>query len=274
MPEREVVAKKSITVKTGSTYSGLSKVTVTPPSGKKFKGWNTQADGKGASINYKSPVPKSASKHTLYAQYEKDSSAPPETKYYTITINPNNGSDPIKKEIKEGESYTLSSKDKPTKTGNRFLYWYDESENIYKPGDEVDAQKTLTAEWRDWKDIYADAAREQSGKTCLIIDSNADKKTFVEACSCSVATSEEEEFDYVIVFDSDPSNAYSTYSSNENYNGKVIALHTKAISSDGYEQLLYKIVLLEKAYGTGVYEDNLKYQDAENDIEKKADFKS
>lgn len=232
-----------------------------------FEGWFTKKDG-GSSVKSTDKV---SSSTILYAHWKDNT---PEVKYYTITINPDNGSDPITKEIKEGETYTLSSKDKPSKTGNRFVCWKDEAGNEYIPGDVVDAQKTLTAQWRDWNDIYATAADNQSGKTCFIIGTSDKKATFVGGCSCEVTENDEEAFDFAIVFDDDPKAAYETYSADPKYSGKLIALSNKAISSDGYDQLLYKIVLLEKVYGDKIYEDKLKYQDAENDIGKKADFKS
>lgn len=79
----------------------------------------------------------------------------------------------------------------------------------------------------------------------------------------------EGEFDYVIVFGSKPSDKYSETNADEKYSGKVIALSDKALgSSDEYEQLLYKIVVLEKIYG------GIKYQDAQKDMDLKADFKA
>ncbi len=114
--------------------------------GYEFKGWNTQADGKGASYpaNYNFRMPNEAT--TLYAIYEAIAVEPTA---YTLSFNTDGGSAVADKTLLPGAVINLP---KTERTGYEFVCWQDKDGNEYGIGDAFtmpEGNTELTAIWKE-----------------------------------------------------------------------------------------------------------------------------
>ena len=110
--------------------------------GYQFTGWNTRQDGKGNSYGDEAPVKnltaEEKGKVTLFAQWQAIN--------YTVTFDSNGGSDVNQ------ETYTIEKGidffPMPTKSGYKFLGWFDEDENKIEsiPKNET-GDRILKAKW-------------------------------------------------------------------------------------------------------------------------------
>ncbi len=114
--------------------------------GYEFKGWNTQADGSGASYpaNFNFRMPDEAT--TLYAIYEAIAVEPTA---YTLSFNTDGGSAVADKTLLPGAVINLP---KTERTGYEFVCWQDEDGNKYEIGDAFtmpEGNAELTAIWEE-----------------------------------------------------------------------------------------------------------------------------
>ncbi len=111
-----------------------------------FKGWNTQADGEGASYpaNFSFRMPGEAT--TLYAIYEAVVVEPTEN---TLSFDTDGGSAVADKKLLPGEVINLP---KTSRTGFEFKGWKDSEGKIYDAGEAFTmpaGDETLTAIWEE-----------------------------------------------------------------------------------------------------------------------------
>ncbi len=114
--------------------------------GYEFKGWNTQADGEGASYpaNFNFRMPDEAT--TLYAIYEAIAVEPTA---YTLSFNTDGGSAVADKTLLPGAVINLP---KTERTGFEFVCWQDKDGNKYGIGDAFtmpEGNAELTAIWEE-----------------------------------------------------------------------------------------------------------------------------
>ncbi len=114
--------------------------------GYNFKGWNTQADGKGASYpaNFNFRMPDEAT--TLYAIYE---AIVVEPTAYTLSFNTDGGSAVADMSLLPGAVINLP---KTERTGYEFVCWQDKDGNEYGIGDAFtmpEGNAELTAIWEE-----------------------------------------------------------------------------------------------------------------------------
>ncbi len=114
--------------------------------GYEFKGWNTQADGSGASYpaNFNFRMPDEAT--TLYAIYE---AIVVEPTAYTLSFNTDGGSAVADKTLLPGAVINLP---KTERTGFEFVCWQDKDGNEYGIGDAFtmpEGNTELTAIWKE-----------------------------------------------------------------------------------------------------------------------------
>jgi uncharacterized repeat protein (TIGR02543 family) len=137
------------TCTTGSTF--VIPTTQPTRTGYTFAGWNSAADGSGATYLANQAV--LCNNLTIYAQWTQDS-----VSSYTVAYEPNGGSgDPADQTCSTG-SVTLSST-VPTRAGYTFLGWNtasDGSGSSYAPGGTVScADVTLFAQWSGSSSLVA-----------------------------------------------------------------------------------------------------------------------
>ena len=136
----EGTAPDTQTIEDGKT---VSKPTNPTRSGYAFKHWSKE-DG-GAAYNFATPVTGS---FTLFAVWEKDNPASPESETFTVTFNLDggDGTAPDIQTIKKGNKVTKPTN--PSRSGYTFKHWSKEAGGAaYNFDDPVTASFTLYAVW-------------------------------------------------------------------------------------------------------------------------------
>ena len=247
---------KEIKVKTGGTYSRLSTVKVTPPSGKKFDHWENQS---GVTISQNSPVPTSASGHTLIAKYKSDGSKKKEEKKkkYDITLSANGHGNDSSKTVTEGGKYSLEKLSNVP--GYTFQGWNTESDGSGKwinDGDTVPANPptTIYAQWKKkgdqdyWQDMFKEAKKSASEFTFYMVDGG--DSSALQDCGGKTGNVDSAKYVVKIINDWDEEKVAEEYQAlYDEYGDRVVLISKKTNGWTGKKKLYYEIVLLDKLQG-------------------------
>ncbi len=156
-------APEEQTVEEGSTFTVASAEGITPPEGKKFKEWNTAADGTGTAYAPGATAEMGTSDITLYAIW-RDYVA------YTVTYNLNGGSGnaPETQTVEEGDTFEVATSSGMTAPeGKQFDKWNTESDGsgtTYRPYHKVTINGNITL-YAIWKDKGSGTIGSSSGAT-------------------------------------------------------------------------------------------------------------
>lgn len=227
--------------------------------GFEFDGWRAKAGGEnGTPVSPDQVINKST---TLIARWKA-----PETKpKYKISFD-YKGGDVLETDRKREEGKPYGTLPAAKWKGHHFEGWYDGKGNRIEANQKVTASIILHAKWTDWKTTYSDAKKNTKEKTCFVVgDITYDE--FIKDCNLKYAE-DASSADCIIAFVTKTSDAEQI---SKEYPGiQVIALNEEAITStDEYDSLLYKIVILNEIHG-----QKLKLAQAQDDIKKEADFKT
>ena len=262
--------------------SGINKNSkITPPEAKR-DGYNLTywkgSDGKKIKPGEKGTVTSTA---TYTAQWEQAGSnegeKETEKKTITVTLNYNDDgrTDATTITVTEGGKYEGLSDPPARGPGYKFAGWYDGNDKQIKNGDSVNPSVTsLTAKWdytpKDfWDNEFNEAAntiKPEDKYKCVIDGKTEGKRKLIDACKGDV-TDNNAEAQLVIKFidgldEAKASEAADAIRAEVDEGGtdpkypsleRIILIDTDAVESEGNQKILYKMMILEEIYGSGIW---------------------